>query len=156
MEVSQLQAWADDAERKMVGVPKEIAAARTTALAEYQSSAEFEQVRTKNFDKGVRMFIYNVWCEHPEWDMSFLGDAAKKMIAEFDAPLETPIVDPPAEFVPPTDQSPEVANRLPQVINEDFPVVKVGGSDGADEDDEVMQIDNPAGVLSSDCCFSFL
>ena len=44
MDISRLQARVDDAERKLVGVPKEIAAARTAALAEYQSSAEFEQV----------------------------------------------------------------------------------------------------------------
>ena len=50
----------DDAERKLAGVPEEIAAARTAALAEYQSSAEFELVRSKNFDDGVHTFIYNV------------------------------------------------------------------------------------------------
>ena len=44
MEISQLQAWAEDAERKLAGVPKEIVVAKTTALAEYQSSAEFQQV----------------------------------------------------------------------------------------------------------------
>ena len=44
MEISWLQARADDAERKLAGVPKEIAAAKTAAVAEYQSSAEFEQV----------------------------------------------------------------------------------------------------------------
>ena len=44
MKISQLQARADDAERKLAGVPEEIAVAKTAALAEYQSSAEFEQV----------------------------------------------------------------------------------------------------------------
>ena len=43
MEISQLQARAEDAERKLARVPKEIATAKTTALAEYQSSAEFQQ-----------------------------------------------------------------------------------------------------------------
>ena len=42
MEISQLQAQAEDAERKLAGVPKEIAAAKTATLAEYQSSAEFQ------------------------------------------------------------------------------------------------------------------
>ena len=41
MEISQLQARAEDPERKLAGVPEEIAAAMTAALAEYQSSAEF-------------------------------------------------------------------------------------------------------------------
>ena len=61
-----MQARVDDAEKKLAGVPKEIVVARTTALAEYQSSAEFEQVWVENFEDGVRTFIYNVWCEHPE------------------------------------------------------------------------------------------
>ena len=68
---------------------------------------------------------------------------------EFNAPKDTPLVDPLAEFVPPTDQSPEVADQPPQVINKDSTAVTTGGSGGAEEDDEVMQIDNLAGILSS-------
>ena len=149
MEVSRLQARAEDANRKVAGVPGEIAASKTAALSEYQSSAEFEQVRADNFDKAVRTFIYNVWHKHPKWDLPFLGEAAP----------ETPIVDLPAEFVPPTDHSLEVADRPLQVINEDSLAVTAdgggggGGGGGADEDDEVMQINNPAGVLSSECHF---
>ena len=66
MEISRLQARVDDIERKLAGVPKEIAAARTAALAEYRSSAEFKQVWSENFDEGVRTFIYNVWRKHLE------------------------------------------------------------------------------------------
>ena len=44
MKVSQLQARAEDVERKLVGVPDEIAASETAALVECQSSAEFKQV----------------------------------------------------------------------------------------------------------------
>ena len=66
MEVSWLQAQAEDAERKVAGFPGEIVASKTMALSEYQSSAEFELVRVDNFDEGVRTFIYNVWCEHLE------------------------------------------------------------------------------------------
>ena len=66
MEISQLQAWVEDAERKLAGVPEEIAAAKTTTLAEYQSLAEFKQVQGESFDDGVHTFIYNVWREHPE------------------------------------------------------------------------------------------
>ena len=66
MEISQLYARAKDAERKLAGVPEEIAAAKTVALAKYQSSAEFQQVQEESFDDGVRTFIYNVWREHPE------------------------------------------------------------------------------------------
>ena len=57
--------------------------------------------------------MYNVWCEHPEWDLSFLGEAAREMIAKFNAPPKTPLNDPLIEFVPPADQSLEVADRLP-------------------------------------------
>ena len=110
MEISRLQALVDDAKRKLAGVPEEIAAARTAALAKYQSSTEFEQVRSENFDEGVRTFIYNIWREHPEWDLSFLGEVAKEMVVEFNAPLETPFADPSAKVVPPADQSPKVAN----------------------------------------------
>ena len=92
--------------------------------------------------------MYNIWLEHPERDLSFLGEAAREMISEFNAPLETPLTDPPSEYVPLADQSLEVTDRPPQVINEDSHVINVGDSDGVDEDDEVVQIDNPAGVLS--------
>ena len=73
------------------------------------------------------------------------------MVAKFNAPPETFLADPPAEFMPLADQSPEVADRLSQVINEDSTIVRAGGGGGgANEDDEVMQIYNPIGVLSSD------
>ena len=42
MEISQLQARAEHEERKLAGVPEEIATAKTAALAEYQSSTEFQ------------------------------------------------------------------------------------------------------------------
>ena len=72
------------------------------------------------------------------------------MEAEFNEPLETPLEEPPEEFVPPADQSPQAADRPPQVINEDSVTASTGGDGGADEDDEVMEVDNPTGVLSSD------
>ena len=82
--------------------------------------------------------------------MSFLGKAAREMVAEFNAPPETPLEEPPAEFVPAADQSPQVTNRPPQMINEDSAAVSTGGDGGADEDKEVMEVDNSAGVLSFD------
>ena len=72
------------------------------------------------------------------------------MVVEFNAPLETPLEEPPAEFVSATDRSPDVANSPPQVINEDSIAVSAGGGGGADEDDEVMEVDNSASILSSD------
>ena len=53
MEISQLTAQAECAERKLAEVPKEITAAKTMTLAEYQSSAEFRQVRSEGFEDGV-------------------------------------------------------------------------------------------------------
>ena len=150
IEISQLIARAEDAERKLAEVPKEIAAAKSATLAEYQSSAEFEQVRSEGFDDDVRTFIFNVWREHLEWDLSFLGVAAREAVAEFSAPPKTPLEEPPAEFVPPTDQSPQAADRPPQVINEDYVAASARGDGLANEDDEVMEVDKPAGVLSSD------
>ena len=44
----------------MVEVPKEIDAAKSATLAKYQSSAEFEQVRSEGFENGVCTFIYNI------------------------------------------------------------------------------------------------
>ena len=71
------------------------------------------------------------------------------MVVEFNAPLETTLVEPPAEFMPPANQSPKVADWPPQVIDEDSTAVTAGGDWGADEDNEVMEVDNPVGVLSS-------
>ena len=71
------------------------------------------------------------------------------MVAEFNAPPETPLAEPLMEFVPPANQSLEVTDRPSQVINEDSTVVTTGGDKGADEDDKVMEVDNPAGVLNS-------
>ena len=75
---------------------------------------------------------------HFKWDLSFLEEAAKEMVVEFNAPPETPLADPPTEFVPPADQSTKVADRPPQVINEDSTAVTADGGGGAEEDDEVM------------------
>ena len=71
------------------------------------------------------------------------GELAREMVAKFNAPPETLLAEPPTEFVPPANQSPKVVDRPPQVINEDATAVTT-------EDDEVMEVDNPAGVLSSD------
>ena len=54
------------------------------------------------------------------------------------------------EFMPTADQFPQVTDRPPQVINEDSVAVSANGNGGADEDDEVMEVENPAGALSSD------
>ena len=70
------------------------------------------------------------------------------MVAEFNAPPETPLAEPPVEFMPLADQS--LTNRPPQVINEDSTKVIAGDDGGVDEADEVMEVDNPAGPLSSD------
>ena len=104
---------ADDAERRLVEVPREIAATKTMTLAKYQSSVELSQVRDKGFEDSVRTFIYNVWREHPKWDLSFLGEAARKMVAEFNALSGTPLEDPLAKFVPAAGQSPQVTNCPP-------------------------------------------
>ena len=53
------------------------------------------------------------------------------MVAKFNAHPETPLADPHAKFVPPADQSLEVTDRPPQVINEDFTAVTAGGGGGA-------------------------
>ena len=98
MEISWLQARVDT-KRKLARVPEEL----TVALAEYQSLAEFDQVQNKDFDEGVHTFIYNVWRKHPEWNLSFLGEAAREMVAKFNEPPETLLADPPVEFVPPAD-----------------------------------------------------
>ena len=72
------------------------------------------------------------------------------MVAKFNAPPETPLAEPPMEFVPLADQSPEVADRPSQVINEDPTAVIASSDGGADKDDEVLEVHNPTGVLSSD------
>ena len=66
MEVSRLQARAEEVERKVAEDTKEMVAAKTVVLSEYQSSAEFEQVYADNYDEGVQEFMYNVWHEQPE------------------------------------------------------------------------------------------
>ena len=103
MEASHLQAQVEVVERKAAKTTEEVATARAMALSEYQSSTKFQQVCEEQYDEGVRAFLYNVWREHPEWDLFFLGEAAREMVAEFNAPPETLLDDPPAEFVPPAD-----------------------------------------------------
>ena len=82
--------------------------------------------------------MYNVWHKHPEWHLSFLGEPAREMIFEFNAPPETPLNDPPVEFVPPANQSPKVADWPPQVINDGSPAVNASGGSAVDKDDEVV------------------
>ena len=47
------------------------------------------------------------------------------MISKFNAPPKTLLTELPVEFVPLADQSPEITDRPPQVINEDFLTVVV-------------------------------
>ena len=107
-----MQAQAEVVERKAAETIEEMATAKAMALSEYQSSAEFRQVCEEQYDEGVWAFLYNVWHEHPEWDLSFLGEAIREMITEFNAPPEIPLKDPsidpvlPAELVPLADQPP--------------------------------------------------
>ena len=93
IEISRLTAQTEGAKKKLAEVPKEIAVTKTAALAEYQSLAEFKQVQSEGFKDGVCTFIFNVCREHPEWDLSFLGVAAREMVAEFNAPPVTPLID---------------------------------------------------------------
>ena len=79
-----------------------------------------------------------------------LGEAAREMVLEFNAPPETPLEEPPAEFVPAVDQSPQVADCPPQVINEDSAAILAGSDGGADKDDEAIEVDKPVCALSSD------
>ena len=72
------------------------------------------------------------------------------MVAEFNAFSETSLEKPPAKFVLAANQSPDVDDRPPQVINEDSTAVSTGGNGGVEKDDEVMEVDNPAGILRSD------
>ena len=57
MEISRLQTQADDAERKLVGALEEIVVAKTTALVEYQSLAEFKQVQEGALMISAHSFI---------------------------------------------------------------------------------------------------
>ena len=60
MEVSHLQARAEDEKRKVVEAAEEVVAAKTVVLFEYQSSAKFEQACGEHYDEGVRASTYNV------------------------------------------------------------------------------------------------
>ena len=60
------------------------------------------------------------------------------MVVKFDASLETPLIDLPTKFASLADQSTEVTDRSPQVINEDSPAVIFCGGGGAYEDGEVV------------------
>ena len=88
MEVSRLQAWAEVAKRKAAEATEDVVVAKTMALSEYQSLAEFKQVCGEYYNEGVRGFMYNIWLEHPEWDLSFLEEAARENVAEFNKPPE--------------------------------------------------------------------
>ena len=80
----------------------------------------------------------------------FPWSAVVEVVAEFNAPPETPLEEPPDEFMPPASQSPQAADCPPQVINEDSVAPSASGDGRVNEDDEVMEVDNPAGVLRSD------
>ena len=79
-ENSSLQAKAEATERKAMEAEEKVAMASSLTTFICQSSLEFHQVKKAQFDEGVRAFMYNVWREHPEWDLSFLGEAARDMM----------------------------------------------------------------------------
>ena len=144
---SGLQAKVDVVERRAMTIEEktEMAEAEEKAetvaalvVSEYQSSAEMQQVKDTNFDEEVWSFLYNVVTERPEWDLSFLEEAAVQIIVEWNAPT-IPRDEPPADPTP-------LANHPDQVID-NLVMNNAGQSDG--DDDDVEQINNPARVLSS-------
>ena len=52
--------------------------------------------------------MYNVWREHPEWDLSFLGEVAMEMVAEWTFPFVTPIEEPSGDLALPAEPAPPV------------------------------------------------
>ena len=65
------------------------------------------------------------------------------MVIEFNVPPQTPLEDLRAELTSP-------ANQPPQVFNEDSLMVNTDGVNDAGEDEDLVQIDNPVWILSSE------
>ena len=150
MEISRLQAQANDAERNWLGSPRKLlqpklqpwpSTSLRLSLNRFGMTA-LTMVSAHSFTM-FGMSTRNGTClslgrQPRRWSLSSMH-------------LQRRFLDDPStEFMPPTDQSPEVADRPPQVINEDSTTVTADSDGVADEDDEVMEVDNPAAVLSSD------
>ena len=68
------------------------------AVSEYQSLAEMaalkQTIRVEAFEEATESFAYTTTIQHPDWDLSYLGDHLAAQITEWRAELliEQPIV----------------------------------------------------------------
>ena len=104
---------------------EEAGAAATKAVSEYQSSAEMatlkQTIRDEAFEEATESFVCTTVTQHPDWDLSYLGDHLAAQIAEWRA--ELPIEQPPTEgrlaaSVLPVEEVQEVPAPLPDGLLE--------------------------------------
>ena len=70
---------------------EEAGATAAKAVSEYQSSAEMATLKKtiwdEAFEEAVESFAYTTTIQHPDWDLSYLGDHLAAQIAEWHAEL---------------------------------------------------------------------
>ena len=143
---------------------EEVGTTAAKAVSEYQSLAEMaalrQTIRDEAFEEAMESFTYTTEVQHPNWDLSYLGDHLAAQIVEWHAklPVELPLAeDHPAVLVLPVEEVQEgpqpILDGFPeQVIKPDQePVIRPAESDASLE-----QIDNPYVCFSFHSCFFFV
>ena len=124
---------------------EEIGAAAVKVVYEYPSSVEMaalkQTIRDETYEEAAESFVYTTAIQHPDWDLSYLGDHLAAQIAEWRAEVQADrslVEEKPAMGVPPFDGTQEVpapllSGRPEQVIEDQEPVVRPVESDASIE-----------------------
>ena len=94
------------------------------AISEYRSSTEMaalrQNIQDKAFEEAAELFVYTTAIQHPNWDLSYLGDHLAIQIVEWR--VELPVEQPPAEGrlaapILPVEEVQEVPAPLPDDLS---------------------------------------
>ena len=101
-ELAQLHAYKRLLQTQLNEAKEEARTAVAKAIFEYQSSAEVAALRQtiwdEAFEEAAESFTYTTTVQHPDWDLSYLGDHLATQIVEYHA--ELPVEQPLAEYRP--------------------------------------------------------
>ena len=88
-ELAQLDADNMSLKSQLNETKEEVGTAVAKVISEYQSSAEMaalrQTIRDEAFEEAAESFAYTTATQHPDWDLSCLGNHLAAQIAEWRA-----------------------------------------------------------------------
>ena len=104
---------------------KEVGTVAVKAVFEYQLSAEMvalkQTIQDEAYEEAVESFAYTMTIQHPNWDLSYLGDHLAAQIIKWHADTQadrSPVGELPVAAVPAVGEVQEVPAPSPEDLPE--------------------------------------